>query len=134
MAEQVSWRDRFPEDVTCVRCLEVKPVQELDRLLWCEECRVQARRRATIRGWIAGVALSLVLGIYIWFGIQPDLSLIPEFWIATLVVALYLGSRVARELFHGYDRFRNQRALEARPPEPEKPGPERQDEEGPSFR
>jgi hypothetical protein len=145
VAGQVSWRDRFPEDVTCVRCLEVKSVQELDRLLWCEDCQAQARRRATIRGWMAGAALSLVLAAYIWFGIQPDLSLIPEFWIATLVVALYLGSRVAREFFYGYDRFRNRRAAEARPPAPDRTDPdnsgtERQDpethrdEEGPSFR
>jgi hypothetical protein len=114
--EKVDWRDRFPEEVTCVRCLEVKPVQELDRLLWCEECLAKARRRATIRGWIGGVALTLVLALYIWFGIQPDLGLIPQFWAASLLVALYLGSRVAREMFYGYDRVRNQRALEARPP------------------
>lgn len=115
---KVSWRDRFPEDVTCVRCLEVRAVRELDRLLWCEECRARARRRAEMRGWAAGAALTVFLAAYIWLGIRPDMSLIPEFWVATLVVALYLGSRVARELFYGYDRLRNRRAVEARPPDP----------------
>lgn len=122
MSEKADWRERFPDDVTCVRCLEVRPVQELDRLLWCEECRARARRRAAVRGWLAGAALAAVLALYIWFGIQPDLALIPEFWIATLAVALYLGSRVARELFYGYDRVRNRPALEARPPADGPPG------------
>lgn len=116
----MDWRDRFPEDVTCVRCLEVKPVQELDRLLWCEDCRGVARRRAGVRGWIAGVVLAAFLALYIWFGIQPDLSLIPEVWIALLAASLYLGGRAARELFYGYDRIRNQRALEAKPPPPDR--------------
>lgn len=121
MSEKVSWRDRFPEDVTCVRCLEVRPVQDLDRLLWCEECQERARRRASVRGWLAGAAVTLLLGLYIWFAIQPDLTLIPGGWAATLGVCLYLSSRIARELFYGYDRLRNRRALEASPPAPGPP-------------
>lgn len=113
---EVDWRDRFPEEVTCVRCLQVKPVHELDRLLWCEECQEAARRRATRRGWTAGVALAVILALYIWFVIQPDLSLIPTGWAATLGVALYLGGRVARELFYGAERLLNRRAVEAVPP------------------
>lgn len=122
---RVDWRERFPEDVTCVRCLEVKPVHELDRLLWCEECLAQAKRRAAVRGWLAGGLLVLGLGIYILFVIRPDLSLIPSAWAATLVVAFYLGGRVARELFYGWERLGNRRAVEAAPPDPESipPGP-----------
>ncbi len=116
--KEIDWRDRFPEDVTCVRCLQVKSVHELDRLLWCEECQAAARRRAARRGWAAGVALAAVLGVYIWFVIEPDLSLIPTAWAATLAVALYLGGRVARELFYGYERLANRRAREATPPAP----------------
>lgn len=122
MSSDVDWRDRFPEDVTCVRCLQVKSVQELDRLLWCEECLARARQRAAWRGWAAGVALAAGLGLYIWLVIQPDLSLIPTAWIATLAVALYLGGRVARELFYGYERLANRRAMEAVPPGSAKTG------------
>lgn len=114
--KKVHWRERFPEDVTCVRCLEVKPIEELDRLLWCRECQAAARRRATRWGWTAGVALTVVLALYIWFVIQPDLSLIPTGWAATLAVALYLGGRVARELIYGTERLMNRRAVEAVPP------------------
>ncbi len=130
--KEVDWRNRFPEDVTCVRCLQVKSVHELDRLLWCEECQAVARRRASRRGWAAGVGLAAVLGAYIWFVIQPDLSLIPTAWAATLAVALYLGGRVARELFYGYERLANRRAREAIPPPPGTPvegGESRRDEQ-----
>ncbi|MEX0842793.1 MAG: hypothetical protein WD120_00460 [Gemmatimonadota bacterium] len=117
MSDQaIDWRDRFPGEVTCVRCLRVKPIEELDRLLWCEDCMERARRRAARRGWMAGAGLGLVLGLYVWLVIQPDLSLIPSAWIATLVVAFYLGGRVAREFFFGLDRLLNRRAVEAEPP------------------
>ncbi|GEM_PF-297559 len=114
--DAVNWRDRFPGEVTCVRCLQKRSVEELDRLLWCDECQAAAKRRASIRGWLAGAALAVVLALYIWLVIQPDLSLIPTGWAATLAVAFYLGARVARELFLGWERLANRRAVEARPP------------------
>jgi hypothetical protein len=48
--------------------------------------------------------------------IQPDLSLIPAAWAATLFIAFYLGARVARELLFGFERATNRRAAEAVPP------------------
>lgn len=128
--DAVDWRDRFPDDVTCVRCLQVKPLDELDRLLWCEECQAAARRRAARRGWAAGALLALGLAVYIYVAIQPDLSLIPTAWLATLVVAFYLGARVAREIFFGVDRLRNRRAQEAVPPSAP-PGPEHDHRDAP---
>jgi hypothetical protein len=110
------WRERLPEELTCVRCLRVKPAAELDRLLWCDECVARARKRATFWGWITGAALAGVLALYIWLAIQPDLSLIPTGWLATLAVAFYLGGRIARELYLGVMRVRNRRAVEAAPP------------------
>ncbi len=71
-----------------------------------------------MRGWISGGILALVLGLYIWLVIQPDLTLIPSAWAATLLVAFYLGARVAREFFYGLDRMTNRRAAEAMPPGP----------------
>lgn len=107
----------MPEEVTCIRCLEVRPTEELDRLLWCEECLERAGRRANRIGWISGGVIALVLALWIWFVIRPDLSLIPALWGATLAVAFYLGGRVSREIAYGVMRLRNQRAVEARPPE-----------------
>lgn len=99
-----------------MRCLRTKPAAELDRLLWCDECLASARRRATLWGWVSGAGLAALLALYIWFVIQPDLTLIPTGWLATLVVAFYLGGRIAREIILGVMRVRNRAAVEAVPP------------------
>jgi hypothetical protein len=114
-------RDESPrpgriDDITCIRCLVVTPSEELDRLLWCEACVALARRRALRIGLLAGAALAFLLALYVWFWIQPDLSLIPTGWLLMLVVAFYLGSRVARELAYGVMRWQNRPAVEAQPP------------------
>jgi hypothetical protein len=109
----------MPEEITCVRCLEELPKEELDRLLWCEECVARAGRRANLVGWVSGAVIAGLLALWIWFVIQPDLSLIPALWGATLAVAFYLGGRVSREIAYGVMRVRNRRAVEARPPSPD---------------
>lgn len=112
---RVSWRDRYGDDVTCVRCLQVRDTVEVDRLLWCEACRVRARERAARRGWIVGIALAAALALWIWFGVGAS-SLVPGGWLATVIAAAWIGSKVAREVLYGVDRFRNSRAVEAVPP------------------
>ena len=131
MAEpSVTWRDRYPEGyVTCVRCLQVYDVMDLDRLLWCEECQARARRRAKGWGWLIGFAFALVLAVYVWLTIQPSADLIPAAWVATFIAAVWIGSKVGREFAYGAMRFRNARAVDAVPPDlsPEDPAsPERE--------
>lgn len=89
----------------------------MDRLLWCEECREAARRRAGTWGWGAGAILALGLALWIWLFIKPS-DLVIGGWIATVVAALLLGSRVGREIAYGVMRFNNQKAAEAVPPGP----------------
>lgn len=116
MSRQVSWRDRYPEGhVTCVRCLEVKDVIELDRMLWCLACRVRARERASWYGWIGGLAFALVMAVWVWVVIRPS-DLIVGAWLATFAAAVWIGSKVSRELVYGAMRFQNAQAVEARPP------------------
>lgn len=132
---ETDWSHRLPEEVVCIRCLTPTPSAELDRLLWCPDCVASARRRATWIGWTAGAVLALLLAIYIWFGIRPDLSLIPTGWALTLVVAFYLGGRIAREFAFGVMRLRNQQAAEAAPPrrsDDSLPPPGGRPESGPS--
>jgi hypothetical protein len=95
-------------EVPCVRCGALTPAAEVDRLLWCAPCVAAAKGQAARIGWSFGGGLAAVLALYIHFGIQPDYSLIPAGWAATLAVAFYLGGRVARELAFGLLRFRNQ--------------------------
>ena len=113
-----AWKSRFPELATCVRCLEEKDVEEMDRLLWCESCRETARRRAGVWGWGVGGVLAVTLAIWIWTVIQPSDLILPG-WIATIVAALWIGSRVAKEIAYGVLRFTNRKAVEAVPPKGE---------------
>jgi hypothetical protein len=113
-----AWKSRFPDLATCVRCLEEKDVEEMDRLLWCESCREMARRRAGMWGWVFGGIFAAALAIWIWTVIQPSDLIIPG-WIATVVAALWLGSRVAKEIAYGVIRFTNRKAAEATPPKDE---------------
>lgn len=112
-----AWRSRFPDLTTCVRCLEEKDLDEMDRLLWCESCRLAARERAGKWGWGVGIVLAVSLASWIWFVIQPS-DVIIGGWIATVVAALWIGSRVGREIAYGVIRFGNRKAAEAVPPRP----------------
>ena len=110
-----AWRSRFPELTTCVRCLEEKDVEEMDRLLWCEACQNAARRRAGVWGWGFGILLGTLLALWIWIVPKPS-DLIIGGWIATVVAALFIGSRIGKEVAFGVIRFNNQKAAEAVPP------------------
>jgi hypothetical protein len=114
--ERMSWRDRYPEEVTCVRCLEVHDQMHLDRMLWCDACRRGARERAGWFGWIGGLAFGAACAAYVWFGIRPT-DLVVGGWVATLLAAVWIGQKVAREMIYGAMRFRNARAVEAVPPD-----------------
>jgi hypothetical protein len=118
-----TWRDRYPEEVTCVRCLEVYDVMHLDRLLWCTRCRIDARNRAGWWGWLGGLLFGAAISLYIWFWIRPSDMLLGA-WFGTVVAAIWLGQKVAREFAYGLMRFRNRRAVEARPPDLPPPGDE----------
>jgi len=120
--ERVSWRDRYPDEVTCVRCLEVYDQMLLDRMLWCDDCRMKARNRAAWWGWLGGLGFGVVVGIYVWFVIRPT-DLVIGGWLATLVAAVWIGQKVARELVYGGMRFKNARAVEAVPPSGMSDGP-----------
>ena len=114
-SEKVTWRDRYPDEVTCVRCLVVKDQMLLDRLLWCADCRRAARERAAWWGWLGGLLFGAGVALYVWFAIRPT-DLVIGGWFGTLVAAVWIGQKVARELIYGAMRFRNARAVEAVPP------------------
>lgn len=110
-----AWRSRFPDTATCVRCLQEKDLEGMDRLLWCEACRTSARRRAGVWGWGFGALFAAALAVWIWLYIQPS-DLVISGWIATVVVAFWIGGRIAREIAYGVMRYQNHKAAEAVPP------------------
>jgi hypothetical protein len=112
----LNWRDRHGESATCVRCLEVRDISELDRLFWCDDCRTRALTRAARWGWGAGTLVAGLLGGWIFLVLQPSRELILGGWIAIVVAAFYLAARIVREVVYGSLRFANRRAVEAVPP------------------
>ena len=110
-----TWRDRYPDEVTCVRCLDVHDQMYLDRMLWCDRCRARARNRASWWGWLGGFLFGGGVALYVWIAIQPT-DLVIGGWVGTVVAAIWIGQKVAREIVYGAMRFRNARAVEAVPP------------------
>ena len=110
-----SWRERYPEQVTCVRCLEVHDTADVDRLLWCGDCQAAAKARATSWGWLGGFVIAAAVAAYIWVAIQPS-DLIIRLWMVIPIAAFWLGGRIVREIVYGTMRYQNNRAVDAMPP------------------
>lgn len=96
----------------CRRCERQVTADELDRILWCEECVTAERRRAA--WWGRGLAVGAVglLALWIALVIRPG----PEFrilWALVLIVAYALGARLAHELVFGIARVRNRAGARA---------------------
>ena len=101
---------------TCLLCLQTIPRQDLDRLLWCDACREAAQARAGSRSWYFGLAVAVVLALWIWLYIQPS-NLVIGGWIGTVLGAFYVSARVAREVLYTVARMRSAPAVGAVPPE-----------------
>lgn len=101
---------------TCQLCLQTKPRQDLDRLLWCDACVAKAQARAVSQSWYAGLAVAVVLALWIWLYIQPS-NLVIGGWIGTVLGAFYVSARVVRELLYAAARMRRGPAVGAVRPE-----------------
>ena len=101
--------------MVCVVCGETRDSTEVDRMLWCEGCRQRARARAGRVGWRVGLAVAALLVVYIWLVVQPS-RMIAGAWIATVVAAGWLGSKIGREIAYGVYRSRE---IPVAAPEPE---------------
>ena len=78
---------------------------DLDRLLWCERCRLNSRNAAGWWGWGIGLVFGAVVAGYIFLIIRPSDFVIGG-WIATVVAATWIGSKVGREIAYGVLRAR----------------------------
>lgn len=103
-APRVSLRDDREGRLRCVRCGHEVEIADVDRMRWCSDCRRGARARATRRGWIVGAVVTMLVALWLWVAVRPS-GLVPGGWLATLVAALWIVSKVAREVFHGVERM-----------------------------
>lgn len=99
------WKDRLGEEVTCAVCGEVRDSTEVDRMLWCESCREVAQARAGRIGWYVGAIAAAALAIWISLVVRPS-RMISGAWIATIVAAGWLASKMGREVAYGLFRAR----------------------------
>ncbi len=102
-------------EAKCLLCLQIKPREDLDRLLWCDTCKEAAQAQAFRRSWYFGLAVAVVLALWIWLYVQPELLI--GGWIGVVVAAFYLSARVAREVLYTVARMRDPSAVGAVPPE-----------------
>ena len=106
MAERRAFMRDDPEDlVACVHCGEVYPSMELDRLLWCERCRLIERNRAGWWGWVIGLSFAAAVAAYVWLVVRPT-DLVIGGWVGTVVAAAWIGSKLGREVVYGILRAR----------------------------
>ena len=105
------WRDRLGDEVVCVVCGEVRDSTDVDRMLWCEQCRAEARARATRVGLYVGLAVAGALALWIALAVQPS-RMIAGAWIASVVAAGWLGAKMGREIAYGVYRSRDAGARE----------------------
>ena len=94
------------DGVRCRRCRRVTPGDELDGLLWCEECVHAERKRAALWGRGLAFGAATLLGVWIALTISPNADF-RYLYAFVVVVAFVLGARLATELVFGIARVRN---------------------------
>ena len=112
-----AWGAPSPDETApCQRCGRPKDTLELDRLLWCEECRLDARERAAMWGWGEGFVFAALVAAYILVVVRPT-DLVTAGWVGTVVAAVWIGGRLGREVTYGVMRY-----VQTREPDEAAPG------------
>lgn len=81
----------------CITCGEEKPLEQLDRQFWCDDCRAASTEFAARWGRIVGILVALGLAVWIGTSLQPSGPFLAV-WAAVVLVAYRMSGRLAREL------------------------------------
>ncbi len=104
-------------ETKCQSCQQLYPASDLDRYLWCPNCRLAVRRRGAVWGRLVGVISSLGVGSYLYVRVQPSTRFL-AIYVLILGLTYVLTSRIAVAVIQGYYRARGSVA-ETPPPESE---------------
>ncbi len=97
---------RFGADETgCRSCQRLYPASDLDRYLWCPQCRKAVRRRGTLWGVTVGLVASLGVAVYLWLNLTLQ-SRFAVLYLIMLALTYLLTSRIAHAVVQGYYRSR----------------------------
>ncbi|HEY8468950.1 MAG TPA: hypothetical protein VIL18_04875 [Longimicrobiales bacterium] len=100
-------------EVQCRRCLRMRPFAALDRIFWCEDCRVAARRFAARWGRIAALGGAIVVTLWIALVVQPSSVRLLILYAVAILAVYRIGRRLAEEVVYGALRIRNQQGARA---------------------
>lgn len=100
---RAGWKDRLGEEVVCTRCGETRDSTDVDRMLWCDDCRAATKARANRVGALAGVLTAILLAWYVWTAIRPS-DLVLGGWAACIVAGGWIASKITREVAYGIFR------------------------------
>jgi hypothetical protein len=98
--------DQDDDTLRCNRCHGVRTADELDRMIWCEDCQLAERRRAGWLGRAPAFLAAVALSVWIAIRVQPSQDFL-VIWALVVIVAFYLLSRLGQELVYGIARVRN---------------------------
>lgn len=117
MAEDAGDRPRFrasrpgegedgEERARCSACRELYPHDDLDRRLWCPECRERGERWTRIGSHATALVVTISFGA--WVALTASTEVLSKWaWLLPLAAAYYLGWRIGRELSRGLLRLRS---------------------------
>lgn len=93
------------DETTCRSCQRLYSGSDLDRYLWCPECRSAVRRRSAFWGRVVGFTASLGVAAYLLIEVSPSRRFI-AFYLLMLGLTYVLTSRIVVAIVHGYCRAR----------------------------
>ena len=92
-------------ETACRSCGELYPASDLDRYLWCRDCRRAIHRRGAFWGRVVGVLTSAGVACYLFLWVHPSPRFL-AFYLLMLALTYVLTSRIAVAVVHGYCRAR----------------------------
>lgn len=97
------WKEKLGDEVQCIICEETWDSTDVDRTLWCTDCKAGARARAQRLGALSGVLIAALLSWYVWQTIHPT-DMVLGGWAACMVAAGWVGSKITTEVTFGIIR------------------------------
>jgi hypothetical protein len=109
------------DTLRCRRCHRIRTADELDRMMWCEDCRLADRRRGAWVGRIIAFCAGIALSFWIAIRVEPSRDFL-VIWALVVIAVFYLLSRLGQELVYGVARVRNVPGARAGDPSEDPPG------------
>jgi hypothetical protein len=92
-------------EAACTSCREIYPAGDLDRYLWCPDCRDKLRQSGIGWGRLVGLVAATGLALYLYVRVSPS----PRFilvYLLLLAMTYSLTSRIAMAVVQGFYRSR----------------------------